>query len=194
MPILPPEVDLYPADLFERPELNAAGDAKSGAAAGRSWYAFYLRARREKQFMRVLRGLEIPFYGPTIRKRSKSPSGRTRDSFMPLFSGYVFAFGDDEARRNALTSDCVSRWLPVPDGAALTADLRQIHQLIAASVPLTLESQIEAGTPVRVKTGTFRGMEGIVISRQGKERLLVSVRFLQQGASLALDDFEVERI
>lgn len=186
MPILRPELDLYPADLLERPEV--------GAESGRSWYAFYLRARREKQFMRVLKGLEIPFYGPTIRKRSKSPSGRTRDSYMPLFSGYVFAYGDDDARRGALTSDCVSRWLPVADGAALTADLLQISKLIAASVPLTLESQIEAGARVRVKTGAFRGLEGIVISRQGKERLLVAVRFLQQGASLALEDFEVERI
>ncbi|MCE9608449.1 MAG: antitermination protein NusG [Planctomycetia bacterium] len=186
MPLLPAEIDLYPADFLERPDV--------GAELGRGWWAFYLRARREKQFMRVLRGLEIPFYGPTIRKRSKSPSGRTRDSFMPLFSGYVFAYGDDEARRLALTSDCVSRWLPVPDGTTLTTDLRQIRKLIAASVPLTIESQIEPGTPVRVKTGTFRGMEGVVISRQGKERLLVAVRFLQQGASLALDDFEVERI
>lgn len=186
MPILRPEIDLYPSDLLERPEV--------GAEPGRGWYAFYLRARREKQFMRVLRGLEIPFYGPTIHKRSKSPSGRTRDSYSPLFTGYVFAYGDDEARRNALTSDCVSRWLPVPDGAALTADLRQIHRLIAAGAPLTIESQIGPGTQVRVKTGTFRGTEGIVISRQGKERLLVAVRFLQQGASLALDDFEVERI
>lgn len=186
MPILRPEIDLYPADLLERAEV--------GAEPGRAWYAFYLRARREKQFMRVLRGLEIPFYGPTIRHRSKSPSGRTRDSYMPLFSGYVFAYGDDEARRGALTSDCVSRWMPVPDGAALTTDLRQISQLIAASVPLTLESQIGPGTPVRVKTGAFRGLEGVVISRQGKDRLLVAVRFLQQGASLALEDFEVERI
>jgi transcriptional antiterminator RfaH len=186
MPILPAEPDLYPADLFERPGLGAEGD--------RRWWAFYLRSRREKQFMRALRGLDVPFYGPTIRKRSKSPSGRMRESFMPLFSGYVFVYGDDEARRNALTTECVSRWLPVVEGAALTKDLRQIQRLIAASVPLTIESQIEAGTAVRVKTGTFRGMEGVVISRQGKERLLVSVRFLQQGASLALDDFEVERI
>lgn len=61
MPILRPEADLFPADLLERPEV--------GAEVGRSWCAFYLRARREKQFMRLLHGLEIPFYGPTIRKR-----------------------------------------------------------------------------------------------------------------------------
>lgn len=136
--------------------------------------------------MRGLQAMEIPFYGPIVKKLTRSPSGRSRESFAPLFSSYVFAYGDVEARTRALTTECVSRWLTIEHGGELTKDLRQIRRLIAADVPISLESQLEAGDPVRVRTGPSRGLEGVVISRQGKSRLLVSVRFLQQGASMAL--------
>lgn len=186
MPILPREADLYPDDLLDRSEI--------GQEAGRGWWAFYLRSRREKQFMRGLQGMSIPFYGPMVRKLTRSPSGRGRESFAPLFSSYVFVYGDVEARTRALTTECVSRWLPVENGRELTKDLRQIRRLIAADVPISLESQLEAGDLVRVKNGPFRGLEGVVVSRQGKTRLFVAVRFLQQGASMALEDFDVERV
>jgi hypothetical protein len=38
------------------------------------------------------------------------------------------------------------------------------------------------------------GLEGVVIKRHGQDRLLVAVSFLQQGASIKIEDFEVERI
>ncbi|MBL9090518.1 MAG: hypothetical protein JNL96_04805 [Planctomycetaceae bacterium] len=186
MPILGREIDLYPADLLDRPEV--------GSETGRHWFAFYVRSRQEKQFMRKLQGLQIPFYGPTVVKNARSPSGRMRQSWAPMFSGYVFAYGDDEARRNALTTNCVSRWLPVSDGPQLTHDLRNIRRLIETKAPVTIEAQLEAGDPVRVKAGPFRGLEGVVVGRRGQWRLLVAVRFLQQGASVELGDFEVERI
>ena len=35
-------------------------------------------------------------------------------------------------------------------------------------------------------------LEGIVVKRRGKDWLVVAVRFLQQGASVLLEDFQVE--
>jgi hypothetical protein len=45
-----------------------------------------------------------------------------------------------------------------------------------------------------VKSGALLGLEGTVIKRRGTERLLVIVQFLQQGASVELEDYQVERI
>ena len=36
------------------------------------------------------------------------------------------------------------------------------------------------------------GLEGTVIHRRGKTRLLVAVKMLQQGVSLEIDDFQLE--
>ncbi|MGC3968221.1 MAG: hypothetical protein QM775_12875 [Pirellulales bacterium] len=62
MPILNFEPDLHPLQLFETPEL--------GNDSTRHWWAFYLKSRQEKAFMRQLRGFDIPYYGPQVAKRA----------------------------------------------------------------------------------------------------------------------------
>jgi len=154
----------------------------------------YTLSRREKELMRRLRSIEIPFYCPLIAKKTRSPSGRVRTSHIPLFPGYVFVQGNDEQRYRALTTNCVSRTLPVTDGQELLSDLRQVHQLIESNAPLTQESRIKPGARVRVISGPLLGLEGTVLERRGIERLLVTVEFLQKGASVAIEDFQVESI
>jgi transcription antitermination factor NusG len=184
MPVLDREIDLHPADLFERESL--------AEELSRQWWAFYTRSRREKEMMRKLLALDVSFYGPVIPRRRRSPSGRVQTAYLPLFPNYVFVHGDDSSRYAALTTNCVSRCIEVGDGARLAADLRRIRRLTEHGAPLTAEQRLEAGGRVRVRSGALQGLEGVVVNRHGKTRLLVSVDFLQQGASLALDDCDVE--
>jgi transcriptional antiterminator RfaH len=186
VPILKPQTDIFPSDLLAQADLGGRPD--------RRWWAFYVLSRREKDFMRRLQALGVAFYAPLLTKRFRSPSGRMRTSQVPMFGGYVFVNGDDEARRSALTTNCVSRWLDVPDGSQLTYDLLQIHRLIAAGAPLTPEARLQPGQMVRIRRGSFAGLEGTIVKRHGETRLLVAVRFLQQGASMQLEDCEVEAI
>jgi transcriptional antiterminator RfaH len=184
MPILPMEPDVYPDELLEQFDGLESPDAQ--------WWAIYTRARREKELMRRLRGLQVPFYGPLAPRKTRSAHGRTRVSHIPLFPGYVFVWGDLEQRRLALTTNCVSKVLLVPDAKELVRDLRQIRRLILSDAPMTAEARLQPGMRVRVRSGVLSGLEGVVLKRRGKDRLLVAVEFLQQGASIALDDFEVE--
>jgi transcription antitermination factor NusG len=184
MPILAQEPEIYPADLLSRPE--------TGQEEDRQWWALYTMSRREKELMRRLRAMELSFYCPVICHRQRSPAGRIRQSFLPIFTNYVFLYGRAEDRYQAFTSNCISRDIPVPDGVQLTRDLLQFYRLIEAGVPLTPESRLVAGQRVVVRTGAFRGYEGCIVRREGETRLLVSVNFLQKGASLLLDNCEVE--
>jgi transcription antitermination factor NusG len=186
MPILAQQSEIYPDDLFSRENLGIETEV--------GWWAMYTMSRREKHLMRQLVRLEIPFYCPIIPKRNRSPGGRIRTSYCPLFSNYVFLYGDNEQRYEAMTTNCVARYTRVVDGAELTRDLQRIYELIQAGVPLTPESRLVAGDRVRVRNGPFRGYEGCVIRRQGQRRLLVAVNFLQQGASFTLEDCELEPV
>ncbi|HZZ73956.1 MAG TPA: transcription termination/antitermination NusG family protein [Pirellulales bacterium] len=181
MPILPPETDLYPADLLEE-------------SSDLPWWAVYTMARREKDLMRRLLKLEIPFYSPLVSKKGRSPSGRVRVSQVPLFAGYVFFRGDADQRREALATNCISQCLAVSDPEQLRRDLANVRRLILSQQPLTAESRLEPGARVRIKTGPLMGLEGVILKRHGQERLLVAVQFLQQGASIQIEDFVVERI
>ena len=187
MPILPKQCDVYPADLLD---LRASADA--GGPEATRWLVFYTLARREKDLMRKLEAAHIPFFGPMIRRRLRSAGGKTRSSYVPLFPGYVFSRVDDEQRRAALATNTIARWIPVGDERMLVDDLRAIRQLIDSDQPLTPEARLEPGQPVRVRSGPLKGIEGVVIRRRGEERLLVAVRFLNQGASIELEDIDLE--
>jgi transcriptional antiterminator RfaH len=82
----------------------------------------------------------------------------------------------------------------VPDCRQLADELRRIHHLIRSGLPVHREAELEPGRRVRLRTGPLRGHEGILIKRHGKRHLLVAISFIQQGASVLLDDYDVELI
>jgi transcription antitermination factor NusG len=179
MPILQREDDIFPADLLDE-EGSVAGNAWE-------WHCLYTLSRREKELLRKLIAAGIACYCPMVPKRYRSPAGRLRTSWTPLFPNYVFLFGEDSHRVHALTTNCVSRTQRISDPELVT-DLRQVHAALRAGVPLTPEAKLERGQRVRVSSGPFRGFEGEVLRREGKTRLLLSIRFLEQGASMELDE------
>jgi transcriptional antiterminator RfaH len=180
MPILPAEESLFPADLLVADGVDSP------------WWAIYTLSRQEKQLMRKLREAELPFYCPMIARRYRSPAGRLRVSHSPLFPNYVFLCGDNDARYRAVCTGHVSRCLEVDDVPQLVRDLRQLHDLIATGAPLAPESRIEPGDRVRIRNGQFAGFEGLIVRRQQETRLVIDVKFMNQGASVLLEDCQVE--
>lgn len=184
MPILTRETELYPENLLDLAQANEMPEG--------NWWAMYTLSRREKQFQRMLFELEVPYYCPTIARRYRSPNGRLRESYCPLFSSYVFVYADEDQRASALTTNCISRCVPVIDAQPFIADLQQLKDLIETGAPLSPESRLVPGDRVRVKTGNFAGFEGTILKRKNETRLLVAVNFMQQGASVLLEDCQLD--
>lgn len=183
MPILAAETSEFPSSLF----------SEDVAIAGRRWWAVYTKPRQEKALARDLVRLELPFYLPLVKKASLI---REREviSRLPLFDGYMFLYGNDEERVRSLGTRRIANVVDVGDQTRIANDLRRIRQLIASDVPLTIESRMMPGQRVRIRSGSMRGLEGTIILRRGQTRLLVAVDFLQQGASIAIEDFRLEAI
>lgn len=187
MPILAREPACFPEDLFSIVQ-NQVRVADNG------WWLVYTRSRREKDLMRRLVAANVSFFCPLIGKRSRSPSGRVQESFVPLFPNYVFLFGSYEDRRTSLTTNCVSTIFPVDDQLRISDDLSRIYELIRTNALITPENRLEPGMTVRVKNGPLQGQEGTLLERRGRRRLLVAVNLLQRGASVELDDCDVELV
>jgi transcription antitermination factor NusG len=183
VPILSEEPCLFPKTLLEAPD----------SAAGRRWWVLYTKARQEKALARELWKFQVPFYLPLV-KRTRHARGRTRTSLIPLFSGYLFLFASEPERVRSLTTNRVSRVLVVDDAQQLLFDLRQLKRLIDSNALLTVEQRLIPGDRVRVKQGVLLGLEGTVLVRRGQTRLLIRVNFLQQGASVEVHDYFLERI
>lgn len=183
MPILPQEPDCHPTDLLDHDERMQD-----------EWWLLYTKSRQEKQLMRHLRQLDLPHYAPQIPHRRRSPAGRIRTTYAPLFNNYVFLCGDNDARYQAVCTGCVQKATEITDVQRFVEDLRQVRDLITMGVPLTLESRLEPGQHVRVKSGAFAGYEGTILRREQETRLLVSVHFMEQGVSVKLEDCQLELI
>ena len=184
MPILGAERCLYPDNLLETP-LPFEEEWR--------WWVLCTKPRQEKAISRHLDAQQVPFYLPLI-KNARIYRGRRRTSYVPLFPGYVFMQGGDQERIISLNSARLARILPVEDADQLRTDLQRIAWLIATGAPLSPESRLVAGQRVRVRNGPFGGLEGTVLKRRGRNRLLVSVNFVQRGASIDIDDCQLEYI
>jgi transcriptional antiterminator RfaH len=174
VPILKREVDLFPSHLFEL------------SRSEHPWWVAYVRSRQEKVLARHLAEHGVGFYLPQAEKRTRR-AGRTFDSSLPLFPGYVFFRGAAEARRTALRSNLIVEVLGVLDQERLHGELESLWQLQRAGAPLVPHSYLEAGDLVEIVDGPFRGWTGTVLREKGRLRLVVSVSFLRQSVAAELD-------
>jgi transcription antitermination factor NusG len=157
------------------------------------WWVLYTKVHQEKALAQQLYGYQIAYYLPLVPKTSVW-RGRRFVSRVPVFAGYVFLHGSEEERVTSLTTNRISRVLRVDDPEQLSHDLRQLRFLIDSGAPLTVESRLAPGRRVRVRRGTLMGLEGTVLKRRHTTRLLVAVNFLQQGASVEIEDCFLEPI
>lgn len=152
------------------------------------WWCLYTHSRQEKVLMRHLAGRGVGFYCPMIEKRTRSPQGRMRSSYLPLFTNYVFLRGTDDDRRLALTTNCILASKPIRQPDFLVRDLWQINRALQSGIPITPEQKLTQGDPVIVKSGPFKGFEGFVLRRAGTTRFLIYLRYLEQGVSMEIDE------
>jgi transcriptional antiterminator RfaH len=186
MPLLAREPDLYPEDLLEPPEWRDDGE--------RVWHVVHTLPRREKDLARRLLQQEIPFYLPQVEQQYRSPAGRRRVAYLPLFPSYLFLRSSLDETGDVFGTGCVARLLEVREPEQFLFDLQQIHRLTHSGTPFVREPEMLPGTPVRVTSGPFQGFEGRVIKHQSGARLLVMINYLQQGISISLEGCDVERV
>lgn len=192
MPILPAEPDLYPADLWAHGPLATPPDPADLAAP--RWWCLHTKPRQEKATARHLRSRRVAYYMPQMVREGRTPGGRKIRSTIPLFVGYLFLHGNDRERIEALRGNTLVNVLEITDQPGMDRDLRQIHQMLASGLPVLPEPTHPVGARVRITEGPLRGLQGVVVRRERADKFVAVVQFLGQGASVALQDWQVERL
>lgn len=184
MPVLPAEPFVQPQDLLSTPETSAARGC---------WWVLHTRSRAEKSLVRRLAGSTAGFFLPLHRHEWRS-RGRLLSSYLPLFPGYVFLHGDETDRMRALETNLVAGCLPVVDQQQLRRDLERVYRLMASDAPLSPEARLQPGARVRVARGPLEGLDGKVLRHEGRLKLLIEVRLLQQGVSVEIESWMLEPV
>lgn len=178
MPLLPLETYIAPDNLLDPPLIPEADPA--------SWWVLHTRPRAEKSLARHFLARNLSFFLPQYLRQWRN-QGRLFRSYMPLFPGYIFLYGDAQTRLHALETNQVAHTLPVADPEQLRADLFRVHRMMQTGMLMAPEERLQPGTAVEVVAGPLAGLEGKIL-RRGKElRFFVEVQLLQCGVSVEVE-------
>ena len=152
------------------------------------WYALYTKPRHEFKAASYLNDLEIENYLPTVT-RIKQWSDRKKKIIEPVFKGYIFIYGDEKERYNALQNDSIVYTISFEGKPARIPDwqIENLKKIITSEEELSVENLISEGTKVKIVDGPFSGVEGIVIQTDHNEKLLgVSIDLLRRTVLVRL--------
>jgi len=165
------------------------------ATGERCWLAAYTRSRHEIQVAEQLKLKEIDSLLPTFEKFTRWKD-RVRRSKAPLFPGYVFVHASNAERVPVLQTSGVVHIVSVA-GKPAPLQEAEIARLRACG---TYASEIEphpflrVGQRVRVKHGPFAGWEGILLEKQNRKRLVITVEQIMKSVAVNLHGADVEPI
>ena len=183
MPILSAEPAIHPANLWE--DQARAGD-------DRLWYCLHTKPRQEKATARDLLARDLAFYLPQVVRETRTPAGRKIRSVLPLFGGYLFLLGREEHRVEALKSNRLVSILDVADQEGLVRDLGQVRRMLDSGLAIEPEPAAPVGGRIRIANGPLAGLVGTVIRRGERDRFVAVIHTLGVGASMVLEDWQVE--
>ena len=157
------------------------------------WWVAHTKSRFEKAFAWDLLGLGVAYFLPLF-ECVKTSGGRKRKFITPLFPGYVFFCGDGDDRYTAMMTHRLCQTIPVHDQEGIVTELANIETALKAKVRIDPYPFAAVGHRCRVRSGPFRGVEGIVVQRNSVARIVLGITILGQGAMLEVDTELLEPI
>lgn len=151
------------------------------------WYAASTQPRHEKTVAKFLATKQIEAYLPLHRKVC-SWNGRRAEIDLPLFPGYVFVRLPLEQRIQVLESPSVRSFVSFSGRPAALPD-EEIEALKNSLAVRCAEPYpfLQTGRRVRIANGPLQGLQGTILRRKGKLRMIVSVDFLQRSIAVDLE-------
>jgi transcription antitermination factor NusG len=152
------------------------------------WYVAYTYPRHEKTVSDLLVQKSIESFLPTFTKVSQWKDRRVSLE-IPLFAGYVFVQIHPDEKTRVLSVPSIIRLLSNREGPIPVSDneIDAVRLCIQHGANLQRHAFLATGDHVRVKSGSFEGLEGIVIRSSNSCRLVVSIGLIHQSVALEID-------
>jgi transcription antitermination factor NusG len=157
-----------------------------------SWYACYTRGRHEKRVDQLLRQRGMETFLPLVERTSHWTDRRKVVTF-PMFPSYVFGrFGSDQLSGVLAVPGIVavvhSNGQPVPIS---DEDIANVRRFAAALSIGEIEPELvvlpQRGERVRITGGPFAGVEGVVVDRRARTRVLIGLEAIGCGLQIEVD-------
>ena len=172
-------------------EVESLNGTLDVAPEGKKWFVIHTKPKREKKLAQYLLERDITYFLPlnnSVRKYQYRQIKFTK----PLFSGYMFAMLSDKQKQNILVSGYIANYLKVFSEDELLTDLRQIHGGFEKGAEYETHVYFGKGTKVRIKSGPFVGLYGVVEDATKADKLILQIHFLRKAVSISIKPNQLE--
>jgi len=164
-------------------------------AETQTWYALHTRPRHEKLVVQRLTDRGVETFLPLVTETHRW-SDRKKTVQLPLFSCYVFAkfIPNRTERLNVLrVSGVLGLVGSGGEGASIPDEqIDAVRTLVENELPWTSHPFLKIGQRVRIRGGAMEGLEGILVSRNGNETLVISIDAIQRSLAVRVEGYQVE--
>ena len=178
------------AEGFAAPVISSAPDM-----AQAKWYAAYTWSHHEKSVARQLDERRIESFVPLYRSVRRWKD-RRKELQLALFPSYVFVRIDMKQRVSVLQVPGVVSFvsfggLPAPLPDCAMENLRNGLNQQACAQP---HPYMAAGRRVQIVNGPFCGIEGILVRRKEKLRVILSIALIKRAVAIEVDESDIAPI
>lgn len=159
------------------------------------WYAAYTWAHHEKSVARQLDDRRIESFVPLYRSVRRWKD-RRKELQLALFPSYVFVRIDVKQRLNVLQVPGVVNFVSFGGLPAPLPELAIEHLRSGLNSPACAQPHpyLSVGRRVRIASGPFRGIEGILVRRKEKLRVVLSIALIQRAVAIEVDEADIAPI
>ena len=159
------------------------------------WYALYTKSRHEKCIHFELAKRNVESFLP-LRKIKRRWSDRTVTIEEPLFKSYLFVRTGFPRIKDVLNLKGAVGFVkagtePIPIHERVIQSLKNLVQSEVAIDPFPY---LETGDRVRVRSGLFKDIEGVIVRKDNRKcRIVISIDALMASVSVEVDSCLVEK-
>jgi transcription antitermination factor NusG len=190
--------DLSITSITPTSEIAASGERVDYAFQARlserlRWYAISVSPRHEKAVAANLSRRGVGCFLPVYRSLRRWKD-RRKELDMVLFPSYVFVNLDLRDRLLVLQSPGVVGFVAFQGQPAAIEDgeIQSLTAGLASGLRAEPHPYLRRGRHVRVVRGPLANLEGILVRRKDRFRLVLSVHLIMRSVMIEVDESEVE--
>jgi transcription antitermination factor NusG len=159
------------------------------------WYAAYTSANHEKRVAEQMGVREVEHFLPLCASVRRWKNQRVTLE-RPLFPGYVFVRMALRDRLRVQTIPGVARLVGFGQTPAALPDeeLEALRTSLGSGIRAVPHPLLTVGRQVRVKCGPLAGLQGILVKRKNRARLVISVELIHRAMVVEIEETDLDPV
>ncbi len=160
-----------------------------------NWYALYTCPRHEKCVAHQIEERSIACFLPLYRSVRRWKD-RRKELELALFPGYVFVRLAPQDRFRVLQLPSAVRLVSFNGQPAVLpeAEIEGLRERLTRGSGMEPHPYLRVGRRVRVCGGPMQGLEGIIVRRKDRCRLVFSLDLIMRSVAVEVDESDVEPV